>query len=209
MKYHLCLISSLFFISLLLGCSNKKKIIWSDYRSDEKNEKIELMFGKNNTTAPIRKNVVISDFTNYIIIPNGYSLIGQSHDSGFCVHVYPTSYSKIDKFEIFLYDTRKISKEQSRYTVDKKENVLAYFLDCYDVKNKKHYTIVSKDNFFYNRKIEMRNTKTIIEILDVINKNDYAFYTDDDYYQDMPYNGYIVKSNIDGSIIWLSSRDVY
>ncbi len=198
----ICLIS----IVLFFPACNRRAIIWRDYSSLENLDNIELMYGADNH-YDIKEYKLTPKKSKYIYIPYNYSYVSHGHQSDIAFHIYAPVIIGRDKIELFIFDRIKFREYSDKFIVDKKDDVVAYFITYFDTALDKVCTIVSKDNILYKKKGLYDRHETIYDILKIIENEDYLDDKDflESYTFNKPYNGYIVQSKIDNSYIWLST----
>lgn len=194
-------------LCLIFTSCEKHNIIWTDLRAEKRNAKIQLGYSIDFTT----KNDYFTLRTNKTKIIRARTqqhLMSTECPSYFCLSVHPTFIdTKDSEIEIFIYDWSDVKQTETGFEVSPKENVAAYFINYYDPDINRNYTIVSKDSIFENVPIAESNTKSAEEIINEIDSHDYAYfksYVDQRF--EIPIGGYILKSKVDGSYVWISDN---
>ena len=123
------------------------------------------------------------------------------------IKIYPCV--KLDKtkiIEIFLFPCRKIQETSAYYVVPKLNHklVTAYYIEAWDEQKEMNYYIFSNDNFIEKIKPDCDKIYEIDYVANNLNE-DKAFYIKQEQILKVPFNGFIVKSEIDGTNIFLST----
>lgn len=185
----------------------RREVIWRNYSSLQDFSEVKLLF-VDNKHSDIKEFNLLPKRTQYIYIPRNYRYVGHEYlsEMSVCLYAYePTIAGKRDKIEIFIFDVRKFDEDDEKFTVTKKDNVIAYVMRYFNLILNKNCTIFSRDNILYKEKVIYGHNESLYEILDKIEEKDYMDYTDYsiNYGFENKHNGYIVQSRIDNRYIWL------
>lgn len=186
---------------LLLSCSAAKKSIeWKIIGNIPKSELIEI--GIKEKSGNIRYKELNIIKTQAIKFGNEEQLCSVEHDSNYCVMVNQDN--NCDILEIYVYPSRNLSESSDSYVVEAIDMPVLYFIENYDETVGRNYYIFSRDNTIDKCK-EIRDE--IINIDDIMNSadGDVAYYNSGEQKIDVPYNGYILKSQNYGNYVFLST----
>ena len=205
-------------ILLFISCNQKDymDIIWRDFTENGYTGKIVISL-KNvdeniKTEYDGEEFILIANKTKKIKNRGRTNIYYKSRDPGACVDYYQNPKFP-NKLEIFLIEEKEIEQiDDHTWKVPEKKGVEGYYLVMYDPNEDKRWQIESKDNVFvrdkvYTYKDSFQIAKNAEEIIDYIQKNDFAYYSafQPKNYKNVKYSGYILKSKIDGSYCWIDT----
>ncbi len=152
---------------------------------------------------------MISNRTKYIYVPNGYSVTSGTKSNDTCVWDFEGPFTdKTKKMEIFLFDPVNYEEHDTYYKVKKVEGVLAYTITTSEKDTGKVYQIFSKDNVIDKVDFIAPDEPWDV-ILKKIEEKDFAVYagfTNEEFSYLVPYNGYIIKSKVNGEYMDLDTK---
>ena len=201
-----CLVFGFFFSPAFSHISGvKKNIYWCDLTDGAAQGTIEIDFKQENGTVYTKK--IKSNETSYIKVKEPVKICRTSREGSYNIKIHPEyKINDYDSFEIFLFPLCEIKEQEYSYLVrENLENrVIAYFIEAWDEKQGENYYIFSKDNIIEKPEVIFK-TENIENLGTKFEKNDIAFYNGHEQELAKPYNGYVVKSKVDGQFVMLST----
>jgi len=199
----ICLIS--FFVFLFISCSTRNNVFidWIDLTGGiaKGNVKITLSDGHGNISY---LNLDVQK-TNSVKVKSNLTITGGEHLSYYNLEIYsPKKLLNNSTIEIYLYPLQDVSQQENIFYLKQVKNVEAYFIELWDKKEKKNYYIISKDNIIDSNVVINKSISDFNYIIKNLH-DDVAYYVNDEQEFPIPYNGYVVKSNIDNSYLFLST----
>ncbi len=191
---------------------DKREVIWTDLREDKSYYTFKIGYAKAPNTKT-SKHRLTTNWTRYIYVPNGYSVSFESFglmSSNICIWDFSGPFTaNTKKMEIFLFDPVNYEEHDTYYEVKKVEGILAYFITTYEKETGEVYRIYSKDNIIDKDVGMIASTGSIEAMLKSLEKKDFAIYLgfkNDDNSYSVPYNGYLVRSKMNGEYMHLKTK---
>ncbi|MDR1389859.1 MAG: hypothetical protein LBJ31_07770 [Treponema sp.] len=208
LKTYTMLLSNSVLLLFLFSCNSGNISLDWHILSTYSWENIEIDF-LNNTTHERITVVLEPNKTKQFKLPNNCSYSGYGGDA--YIRFYPDLelLNTGTPLSIYLYYPEIIETNDNEFIIDETNEAYAYFADF--LKDGKRYTAFSPDNVI---KPEREISINFIDVMmnELANSGDVYFY--DEFattvklhrYGDMVICGFIVKSPLDGSFIWLEPQ---
>ena len=203
-------------ILLFISCNQKDymDIIWRDFTENGYHGEIEIGLAESSDDPESKYQhfKLRANETKRIKNYGMRDIYYKSRDPGACIDYYQNPKFP-NKLEIFMLEVEKIEQiDEHTWKVPEKKGVEGYHLVIYDSIEDKRLEIESKDNVFicdkvYTYKDSFKIAKNAEEIIDYIQKEDFAYYSafQPKNFKNVKYSGYILKSKIDGSYCWIDT----
>lgn len=192
------------FLFLFFSCNRQSEnLIWRDYREVKDKDAISITLSSKQNKE---KNIKLkTSRSKYIPIIEDSYISSLSHRGDYLLEIYPNkNLNKSSALELFLYPFRNIIENDNEYIVPELSDIEFYYIENYDEEKGQNYFTVSKDNKI-SKGLEIEDLGQDIDA--ILNKitDDISFYVPLEEKLGIPYNGFIVKSHIDNSYIYLST----
>lgn len=195
---------------LLFSCSSpSRKVVWRDYRKKKTDETIKIGLAKD-FYGKIHKVKLRTNKTKSFRAEQDDFIISQEAAAGsfsYCFQ-YPVAFSMNCDLEVFLFDDFEISKTENGYRLNPQDDVLAYYVQDFDEKEKASFLYISKDpTIEKKKKIE---ASKIEDILNEIESGDCYYestFTKNPEQESHDF-GYIVMSKSLNKPIWVSVHEL-
>jgi hypothetical protein len=142
-------------------------------------------------------------------LPRNYVYSGYELPANCYLAIYPffTEQNKSDKHEIFIYNFDVIKKGKNFIELDPRKDIIAYYAEFY--KNDELYIVFSKKPFIQIQESINTPTKNSFDDFLVSGEDTVTYLSDGkEDYDGVILCGYIVKSLLNNSYIWLEPRNV-
>jgi len=176
-----------------MNSCNVYEISWRNY-STYSDENIKLKFQNNE-----KVNLKLNKTKRFRLFTQIDYIIEFERQYGCYIYVYPF-FNINTESEIFFYNINIINQNEKSIIIEERKDVEAYFAEFY-IDNLR-YNVISKDNILAIT--EPKEFTNINDILSYIETSDFTFITAGRTdYDGVVKGGYIVRSKIDSTILWL------